>query len=260
MQKLKLGNITVDVIQKDIKNIHLSVYPPTGKVRIAAPSRIDLDTIRIFAISKLNWIKKQQVKLKNQEREAPKEFINRESHYFLGKRYLLKVIEQNASPRIELKHHTIDLYVRPETSKEKKKSLLDEWYRNQLKQRIPDIIKKWEQKMDVHINEFGIKKMKTRWGTCNPKAKRIWLNLELAKKPTECLECIVIHEMAHLLPTLSRYKMVKLELRYTSFIKAIYTNSLKLYFNFYVNLIRYLSKYLGCFGTANLGLRPKENF
>lgn len=199
MEQLRLGSITVDVLQKDIKHIHLSVYPPTGRVRISAPFRINPDTIRVFAISKLAWIKKQQTKLRNQEREAPREFLNRESHYYQGKRYLLKVIEQEAAPRVELKHSRIELYVRPHSSKEKMKYILDEWYRSQLKASLPTLIEKWEKKMKVKVKEFGIKKMRTKWGTCNREAKRIWLNLELAKKPSECLEYIVVHEMAHLL-------------------------------------------------------------
>ena len=199
MEQLELGNITVDVVQKNIKNIHLSVYPPTGRVRISAPNRMNLATIRVFVISKLSWIKKQQTRLRNQEREAQREFINRESHYFNGKRYLLKVIERNAAPEVVLKHSAIELYVRPETDAVKRKSILDEWYRRKLKETVPSLIEKWEKKMNVQVNEFGIKKMKTRWGTCNRQAKRIWLNLELAKKPAECLEYIVVHEMAHLL-------------------------------------------------------------
>lgn len=199
MEQLKLGNISVDVVQKDIKNIHLSVYPPTGRVRISAPNRMDLDTIRVFAISKLSWIKKQQAKLKNQEREAPREFLNRESHYFNGKRYLLEVIEQEVPPKVVLKHNVIQLFCRPGADTAKKRSILDEWYRLKLKETVLSIIEKWEKKMNVQVNDYGIKKMKTKWGTCNRKAKRIWLNLELAKKPAECLEYIVVHEMAHLL-------------------------------------------------------------
>jgi predicted metal-dependent hydrolase len=199
MEQLKLGNITVDVIQKNIKNIHLSVHPPNGRVRISAPTRLDMDTIRVFAVSKLSWIKKQQAKFEQQKREAPREYLNRESHYFKGKRYLLKVIEKNAAPRIELKHSRIELYVRPQASKEKMKSVLDEWYRSQLRGSLPAIIEKWQKKLNFQVNEFGIRKMKTKWGTCNRAAKRIWLNLELAKKPVECLEYIVVHEMVHLL-------------------------------------------------------------
>ena len=199
MEQLKLGNITVDVVQKNIKNIHLSVYPPAGRVRISAPTRMDLATIRVFVISKLSWIKKQQTRLRNQEREAQREFINRESHYFNGKRYLLKVTERDAAPKVVLKHSAIELYVRPETDAVKRKSILDEWYRRKLKETVPSLIEKWKKKMNVQVKEFGIKKMKTKWGTCNRQAKRIWLNLELAKKPAECLEYIVVHEMVHLL-------------------------------------------------------------
>jgi predicted metal-dependent hydrolase len=199
MEQLKLGNITVDVVQKNIKNIHLSVYPPAGRVRISAPNRLDLDTIRVFVISKLGWIKKQQARLKNQEREAQREFINRESHFFNGKRYLLKVTERNAAPKVVLKHSAIELYVRPETDAVKRKFILDEWYRRKLKETVPSLIEKWEKKMNVQVNGFGIKRMKTKWGTCNRQAQRIWLNLELAKKPPECLEYVVVHEMVHLL-------------------------------------------------------------
>jgi predicted metal-dependent hydrolase len=199
MQEIQLGDITVEVTQKDIKNVHLSVYPPLGQVKIAAPNRMDLDTIRIYAISKLSWIRKQQAKIKAQKREAPREYLTKESHYYLGKRYLLKVIEHNSSPIVKLKHNTIELYIRPETDTTKRKEILDDWYRTQLKKLVPKYISKWEKAMDVKVNEFGIKKMKTKWGTCNIEAKRIWLNLELAKKPVSCLEYIVIHEMTHLL-------------------------------------------------------------
>jgi predicted metal-dependent hydrolase len=199
MQEIQLGNITVEVTQKDIKNVHLSVYPPFGQVKIAAPERMDLDTIRIYAISKLSWIRKQQAKIKSQKREAPREYLTKESHYYFGKRYLLKVVEHNSSPEIKLKHNTIELYIRPATSTEKRKEILEEWYRAKLKVKIPELISKWEIVMGVNVNDFGIKKMKTKWGTCNIGAKRIWLNLELAKKPVSCLEYIIIHEMTHLL-------------------------------------------------------------
>lgn len=199
MQEIQLGEITIEVTQKDIKNVHLSVYPPFGQVKIAAPIRMNLDTIRIYAITKLSWIKKQQIKIKGQKREAPREYLTKESHYYLGKRYLLKVIENNATPNVKLKHNTIELYVRPETDTAKRKEILDEWYRARLKEMIPTIIAKWEKVMAVEVKEFGIKKMKTKWGTCNIDAQRIWVNLELAKKPINCLEYIVIHEMTHLL-------------------------------------------------------------
>lgn len=199
MQQIQLGDIAIEVEQKDIKNVHLSVYPPVGRVRIAAPLRMDLDTIRLFAISKLSWIKKQQTRFRNQEREAPREFLTRESHYYLGKRYLLKVVTSDTTPTVVLKHSTIELHIRPDSTQEQKQVLLQQWYRGQLKKIIPDIISKWEEIMQVQVVEFGIKKMKTKWGTCNQAAKRIWVNLELAKKPLECIEYLVVHEMVHLL-------------------------------------------------------------
>lgn len=196
---LKLGDMSVDVVRKNIKNIHLSVYPPAGRVRVSAPNRIGNDALRVYVISKLDWIRKQQDKIRKQPRETPREYINRESHYFRGERYLLSVIERNTSPCVELLHSTIRLYVRPGASFEKRRDVIDEWYREQLKQILPEIIRRYEKAIGIKVREFGIKKMKTRWGTCNAKARRIWLNLELAKKPIECLEYIVVHEMAHLI-------------------------------------------------------------
>lgn len=185
------------MLKKDIKNIHLSVYPPNGRVKIAAPARFDLETIRVFAISKLGWIKKQQKKIRSQEREAPREFLNQESHYFKGKRYLLKIVEADAPPKVLRRHNTLEVHVRPGYSRAKKKEVLDEWCREELKLLIPDILEKWEKKMDIQVNEFRVRKMKTKWGTCNREAGRVWINLELAKKPVECLEYIIVHEMVH---------------------------------------------------------------
>jgi len=199
MSQIELGDITIDVEHKDIKNIHLSVYPPNGKVKISAPTRMDLDTIRVYAISKLQWIKKKQEQFKKQERETPREYLTKESHYFLGKRYLLKVIEGDGSPQVELTHSEIYLYIRPLTTVHKKQEIIEEWYRSELKKIVPDLIAKWEKIIGVSTSEFGIKKMRTKWGTCNPEAKRIWLNLELAKKPMECIEYIIVHELVHLL-------------------------------------------------------------
>jgi predicted metal-dependent hydrolase len=194
-----LDDINVEVIQKNIKHLHLRVYPPNGWVKVSAPKSMAVNTIRLFVNSKMDWIKKQQIKLRAQAREAPREYVDRESHYFNGKRYLLEVIEHNAPAKVRMNSQTIELFVRPQTPREKRRSLLNEWYRQQLKHAVPQIIEKYEKMMDVRVCEFGIKLMKTKWGTCNPKAKRIWLNLELAKKPSECLEYIVVHEMVHLL-------------------------------------------------------------
>jgi len=208
MQQIDLGNIKVDVVQKDIKNIHLSVYPPTGRVKISAPLRMELETIRMFAISKLGWIKKQQEKFRKQQRESERELITRESHYFLGKRYLLKVIEAEAVPLVNIKHDKLILQVRAGTSTKQKQVILQEWYRQQMKELVPKYISIWEEKMKVKVQEFGIKKMKTKWGTCNREAKRIWLNLNLAKKPPECIEYIVVHEMVHLLERTHNAKFI----------------------------------------------------
>ncbi len=197
--RVVIGDIPVDVVLKDIRNIHLSVHPPAGRVRLSAPVGMDIDTLRLYAISRLGWIKKQQRKLRGQERETPREYLNRESHYLWGKRYLLKIVEREALSAVDVQHSAIVLYIRPDASQEKKQSVLDAWYRKQLKVAIPDLIASWEKRIGVRVNEFGIKKMKTKWGTCNPDARRIWVNLELAKKPKECLEYIVVHEMVHLL-------------------------------------------------------------
>jgi predicted metal-dependent hydrolase len=197
--RVVIGDIPVDVVLKDIRNIHLSVHPPAGRVRLSAPVGMDIDTLRLYAISRLGWIKKQQRKLRGQERETPREYLNRESHYLWGKRYLLKIVEREAPSAVDVQHSAILLYIRPDASQEKKQSVLDAWYRKQLKVALPDLIEVWEKRIGVRLNEFGIKKMKTKWGTCNPDARRIWVNLELAKKPKECLEYIVVHEMVHLL-------------------------------------------------------------
>lgn len=199
MAHVQLGNIAVDVVLKDIKNVHLSVYPPNGRVRIAAPTRMSLDTIRVFAISKLSWIKQQQKKLREQERETPREYLNRESHYLWGRRYLLTAREDNEAPSIELKHSRILLRVRPGTSEERKQALFEEWYREQLRQAVLLLIAKWQPLMAVTVSRVFVQRMKTKWGSCNPTARHIRLNTELAKKPPECLEYIVVHEMLHLL-------------------------------------------------------------
>lgn len=199
MAHVQLGNIAVDVVLKDIKNVHLSVYPPSGRVRISAPSRMSLDTIRVFAISKLDWIKQQQKKLREQERESPREYLDRESHYVWGKRYLLKVAENNSAPEVDLKRNILILRIRPGSSEEKKQAALEKWYREQLKAAVPLLITKWDSLLGIKVKRFFVQRMKTKWGSCSHGAGNIRLNTELAKKPAECLEYIVVHEMIHLL-------------------------------------------------------------
>lgn len=196
---VELGGMVLDVVQKDIKNVHLSVYPPTGKVRISAPRRMSLDTIRVFAISKLAWIRQHQRKLQEQVRETPREYLERESHYVWGKRYLLKVAECDEPPQVEIKHSKMLLRARPGTSAEKKQAIVDVWYREQLKKAIPPLITRWEPIIGVKVERFSIQQMKTKWGSCSPDTRSIRLNTDLAKKPRECLEYIVVHEMTHLL-------------------------------------------------------------
>jgi len=199
MPGFDLGDIAVDVVLKDIKNIHLSVYPPQGAVRIAAPLRMQLDTIRVFAISKLAWIKQQQKKLRAQEREAEREHIERESHYLWGKRYLLSVKEVDGAPGIELKHSRMVLNIRPGASDLTRQAVVAQFYRDQIKAKMPALLEKWEPKMRVAAKRFFVQKMKTKWGSCNPAAGSIRLNTDLAKKPAQCLEYVLVHELAHLL-------------------------------------------------------------
>lgn len=214
MSQLKLGDMVLDVIQKDIKNVHLSVYPPHGRVRISAPLRMNSDTIRVFAISKLSWIKRQQRKMQEQERESPREFLDRESHYVWGKRYLLKLAEVDAAPKVELSHRKICLTVRSGTSEEKRGAILDGWYREQLREAVPELIAQWEPVLGVKVARFFVQRMKTKWGSCSVKVGSIRLNTDLAKKPPECLEYIVVHEMVHLLEPTHNDRFVALMNRF----------------------------------------------
>ena len=197
--RLDLGGISVDVVFKDIKNVHLSVYPPTGRVRISAPTRMKLDTVRVFAIAKLDWIRLHQSKLQKQERETPREYLDRESHYLWGRRYLLKVSESDEAPLVEVKGKHLLLRVRPGADEQRKRQLVEEWYREQVKEAVPAMIAKWERRMGVKVAHLFVQRMKTKWGSCNPRTHSIRLNTDLAKKPLECVEYVVVHEMAHLI-------------------------------------------------------------
>jgi predicted metal-dependent hydrolase len=208
--RIKLGEISVDLIRKDIKNVHLSLHPPTGRVRIAAPERMSLDTVRVFAIAKLSWIKRQQRKLREQERETPREYVDRESHYLWGSRYLLKAIEATQRPLVELSHGRMILRVRPGTNKKKRQAIIEEWHREQLRNALPPLINKWEKLMGVKVKRFFVQRMKTKWGSCNHHAGSIRLNTDLARKPRECLEYIVVHEMVHLLEPTHSERFVEL--------------------------------------------------
>ena len=195
-----VGGLSVEVVRKDIKNLHLGVYPPHGRVRVAAPLVVNDEAVRLAVIGKLGWIRKQQARFEAQPRQSQREMVNGESHYFLGRRYRLRVIEHDGPLRVVLRGKTsIDLYARSATSAEQREAVLQRWYRERLKALIPPLLEKWQPVLGVQVTEWGIKKMKTRWGTCTVDDRRIWLNLELAKKPVQCLEYIVVHELVHFL-------------------------------------------------------------
>ncbi len=198
MEQITVNDIQIDVIRKNIKNIHLAVYPPNGRIRLSAPFETKDDTLHLFAVSKLGWIKRQQKKFIDQERITAREYKQRESHYYQGVRYLLNIIEHEAPPKIVLRNKTyMDMYVRPGTTVSRRNEIMNQWYRIELKKHIPPLIEKWEKRMNLKVNEWCIRQMKTKWGSCNIEKKRIWINLELAKKPEHCLEYIIVHEMLH---------------------------------------------------------------
>jgi predicted metal-dependent hydrolase len=200
MHQIDVNGLIVDVVRKDIKNLHLGVYPPEGRVRVAAPLRVNDEAVRMAVISRLGWIKRQQAKFLDQERESRHEYVNGESHYFLGNRYLLNVIEENGPGKVIIRNKkNIDLYTRPNSTREQRERILLAWYRAYLRKVVPALIEKWQKILGVEVAEWGIKQMKTKWGTCKSEQRRIWINLELAKKSETCLEFIIAHELIHLL-------------------------------------------------------------
>ena len=198
-ERIDLGDIAIEVIFKDIRNVHLGVYPPDGRVRIAAPARTSLEVLRAFAVSRLAWIRQQRRKLQEQARETPREYLERESHYLWGRRYLLTIVEEDAAPAVSLRHRAIVLRIRPGSTEEKRQAVMAGWYRRQVKAAAADLVAKWGPALGVEVRRIFVQRMKTRWGGCNPGSRTIRLNTELAKKPPECLEYIVVHELTHLL-------------------------------------------------------------
>ena len=195
---LDLGGVSVDVIRKDIKNLHLSVHPPTGRVRIAAPERASLETIRAFAVAHLAWIRQHQRKITMQEREPPREYVDRESHFVWGERVMLQVVELDAAPSVTRRHRTLTLQVRPGATVADRQRIMEVWYRNEVRNAAAPILAKWEKHLGVVTRQTFVQRMKTKWGSCNPLTGNIHLNTDLAKKPPECLEYVVLHELAHL--------------------------------------------------------------
>jgi len=194
---LSIGEIEIDVIFKDIKNVHLSVYPPTGRVRISAPRRMALENIRLFAISKIGWIRRHQGKISGQARETPREYLERESHYVWGRRYLLTIREDGARPAVTLGNRSLELTMPKDAPADLREAVLLEWYRAELRERADPVLAKWAKRLNVRLSHFYIQRMKTKWGSCNPGRRTVRLNLELAKFSPECLDYVALHEIAH---------------------------------------------------------------
>jgi len=197
---ITVNGLPIFIVRKAIKNLHLGVYPPHGRVRVAAPLGVSNDAVRLAVIGKLGWIKRQQARFEAQPRQSEREMVSGESHYFLGRRYRLRVVEHNGAGQVVVRNKAaIELHVRPQTDAKRREQVLQRWYRQQLKALIPPLLEKWQPVMGVRVAQWGVKKMKTKWGSCNQEARRIWLNLELAKKSVQCLEYLAVHEMVHLL-------------------------------------------------------------
>ncbi len=196
---IELGDIAIDVVRKNIRRINLRVCPPDGSARISAPLRMSLDVIRAFAISRVNWVRKHQQRMRERPSAMPLEYVDGESHYLWGRPYLLQVREADAPAKVELRDDMLVLNVRPGTKTRKKQSLLDEWYRDRLMEALPELTGKWEWLSGVKAGRYSARKMKTRWGSCNPRTGDIRLNTELAKKSRECLEYVLVHELVHVL-------------------------------------------------------------
>ena len=198
--KITVNGLPVDIVRKDIKNLHLGVYPPHGRVRVAAPLRVSDNAVRLAVIGKLGWITRQRARFDGQPRQSEREMVSGETHYLLGQRYRLRVVNYNGPAKLIVRNGSIiELHVRRELNAAQRERVLQRWYRQQLKELIPPLLQKWQGALNVEVREWGVKKMKTKWGACTVEARRIWINLELIKKPVQCLEYIVVHELVHLL-------------------------------------------------------------
>ncbi len=220
-EMIQLGEISITVTRKDIKNVHLTVHPPDGRVTLSVPRTTRLEVVRAYAISKLVWIREQQRKLGNQARETPRQFIERESHYVWGRRYLMTIDYQDVKPSVILSNKRIILIVRPGCSIKKRAEVMHEWHKSLLHEVIPPLIQQWERKLKVRVSGYFLQRMKTRWGSCNYTAGNIRLNTELVKKPKDLLEYVIVHEMAHLIePTHSNRFIAILDEHYPSWREA----------------------------------------
>lgn len=198
-ETIQLGEFSIQVTRKDIKNVHLSVHPPDGRVTLAAPTSTRLEVARAYAISRLGWIRRQQAQFRGQARETPRRFVERESHYLWGRRHLLSVAFRDAKPIVALDHKRITVTVRPGSDATKRTEIIHEWHKSLLHAVVPALIQKWELILKVCVREYFLQRMKTKWGSCNHQAGHIRLNTELVKKPKDLLEYVIVHEMAHLM-------------------------------------------------------------
>lgn len=199
MKSITISDISAEVEWKNIKNVHLTIYPPDARIHVSAPMMMQEDAIRLFLLSKSSWIKKRVIQIVEQNRQSPREYVSGESHYFKGKRYRLKVVYHNAPPKVIIKGNDfIELYVREGASIERRAEVLREWYRAEFKQLLPILIAKWEEIIGVKVNKWEVKQMKTLWGSCNHRTHNILFNLELIKKPLRCIEYVVVHELLHI--------------------------------------------------------------
>lgn len=199
VETIKLGEVSIAVTRKDIKNVHLSVHPPNGRVTLSGPRATRLEVARAYAISKLGWIRDQQKKLANQARETPRQFVNRESHFLWGRRHLMTVLYRDAKPFVALDHRRILLNVRSGSDAAKRAAVIHEWHKTLLHEAVPLLVQKWERRLKVEVRGYFLQRMKTKWGSCNHEARHIRLNTELVKKPKDLLEYVLVHEMAHLI-------------------------------------------------------------
>ncbi len=199
-RRIDVRGTPVEVVRKNVKHLHLGVYPPGGRVRVAAPSYVNDDAVRLAVVARLGWIRRRQAEFREQDRQPQRRLVSGESHYVDGRRYRLAVVERPGPPAVRLRNRTtLELLVRPDTGRDAREAVLHGWYRRRLRERLAPLVATWEPRVGVEVAECRIRRMKTRWGTCNAAARRIWLNLELAKKPVPCLEYIVVHEMVHLI-------------------------------------------------------------
>jgi predicted metal-dependent hydrolase len=220
-ETIQLGEIAIALTRKDVKHVHLSVHPPAGRVTLVAPKGTRPEVARAYAVSRLGWIRKQQARLRGQARETPRQFVERESHYLWGRRYLLTVVGKDEKPSVRLSHRKITLTVRPGSGKAKREAVMQEWHRSLLHEAVPQMIQKWEPKLGVEVAGYFVQRMKTKWGGCNHRERNIRLNTELVKKPKDLLEYVVVHEMIHLIePTHSERFLTLMSKHYPAWREA----------------------------------------